>query len=298
MKKIAVLLSSYNGYEYIEEQIESIYGQSYKEIELYVRDDGSEKAFVEQLRTLQDKYGFTLIEGDNVGFVQSFMEMLKIVENADYYAFADQDDIWMSDKLKCAIDWLNKEERDSIPLLFHGAYDIIESDSRKKIKRFYYSEEGYDFRRSITENHYSGFSMVINRTLRKLMLQGNPHKIGYHDWWAAMITKALGKACFDEHVAAHHRAHGDNVTTFNIKTRFQWLIRSVIDESDIHKRCVEFDRCFGNILSEKKKSVLDMFSNDRYDFYVAMKKCFYPKRWRPIWSSELVLRLLMLVGKV
>lgn len=298
MKKIAVLLSAYNGYEYIEEQIDSIYGQTYKEIELYVRDDGSENAFVEKLRSLREQYGFFLIEGTNVGFVQSFMELLKTVENADLYAFADQDDIWLSDKLERAANWFEDAENNSIPLLFHGAYDIIDSSTREKKGKFYFSENGYDFRLSITENHYSGFSMVINKSLRMMIIKGNPQKVGYHDWWAAMIVKAFGKAYSDEHVTALHRTHGDNITTFNIKTRFRWFIRSITEESDIHKRCVEFNRCFGKYLSSGNKSILDMFCNDRYNFFVAVKKAFCIRRWRPQFSSEMVIRFLMLIGRI
>ncbi len=298
MKKVAVLLSAYNGYDYIEEQIKSIYEQTYKKIEIYVRDDGSDEAFLKQLRLLRDEYSFTLIEGGNLGFVGSFMELLNIVNDADLYSFADQDDIWLPEKLERAVTWFDMNEKESVPLLFHSAYDVVDADTGKKKSKFYFSENGYDFRRSITENHYSGFSMVINKTLRNMMLKGTPSKIGYHDWWAAMIVKAFGTACSDEIVMSYHRSHGDNLTTFNINTRLKWLIETLNGESEIHMRCVEFDRCFGKYLSNKDFKMLDLFLQKGYHIRYALKKGLYPKRWRPVWSSELVIRFLMLVGRI
>ena len=80
MNKIAVLLSSYNGYEYIEEQIDSICKQKNVDFTLYIRDDGSEKEFVELLCGLQKKYDFKLLKEKNIGFLKSFMELLAACE--------------------------------------------------------------------------------------------------------------------------------------------------------------------------------------------------------------------------
>lgn len=296
MKKIAILLSAYNGGEYIENQLKSIYGQVYNNIDVYVRDDGSEADFVETLRKLSQQYGFELIEGHNLGFVGSFMELLERVDDADLYSFADQDDIWLPEKLSQAVEWFDANGNEHIPQLYHGAYEVI-SDNRQS-DRFYYSEKGYGFRRSITENHYSGFAMVINRKLREYMLRGNYDKIGYHDWWAGMIAKALGEAYSDNRIIAKHISHGDNLTTFNLGTRLRWLRDNLINESDIHKRCIEFKSCFDKELSDDNRKTLDMFCGERYNLLTSIKKSIYPARWRPVWSSEIVIRMLMLVGRV
>ena len=302
MNKVAILLSAYNGDEYIEEQIRSIYNQTYKDFRLYVRDDGSAIAFQNQLKTLQKQYGFELILGENIGFVKSFMELLSKIEGAELYAFSDQDDIWLEDKLQAAVEWFEQENRERenkepIPMLYHNAYNVVQSD-KKVIDKFYFPDEGYDFRRSITENHYSGFSMVINRTLREYMLCGDSDKIGYHDWWAAMIVQAFGVAHSDDKVLALHRAHGENVTTFNWKTRVGWLKKTLTEESDIRIRCKEFKRCFYSQLIVQYEKVLDLFTEERYNPFYALRKSFFYKRWRPILSSELIVRCLMLIGKI
>lgn len=298
MKKIAILLSTYNGDLYIEEQIESIYNQSYTNFELYVRDDGSNKDFVTLLKKLQKKYQFSLIEGENIGFVRSFMMLLEMVNDADLYAFADQDDVWLRDKLRVAENWFAQNGKNDIPQLFHSAYSIFVNELDNVVGNFGVLNSRYDFRRSITENHFSGFAMVINPCLREYMLKGDCNKIGYHDWWAAMITQAFGESYSDSRIMAMHRAHGDNVTTINIKTRIKWFWSSLKQETDIHKRVEEFSKCFAKKISKNDLKTLNLFCYKKYNLIKSLKKCFYFKRWRPIISSEISIRILMLMGRL
>ena len=297
MAKTAILLSAYNGGKYIEDQIKSIYQQTDQDFTLIIRDDGSVGEEVKKLEDLQSKYGFELIQGKNLGFLKSFFELLRQAEGYQYYSFADQDDIWLPGKLEAGVKYLESCEDEKKPRFYHCAYDLVD-DQMKKVGKFYFSEEGYDFRRTITENHYSGFAMVINQALRKKMLQGDPEKIGYHDWWAGMIVHAMGEVYYDSKVYAYHRSHGDNVTTFNMKTRWKWLRKTLREESEIHKRAVEFKRCFYQELRGKDKNYINLFSGETYSFKNAMKKVCSPKRWRPVLSSELVMRFLMLIGKI
>lgn len=296
-KVVAILMSTYNGEKYIREQIKSIYAQTYKDFQLFVRDDGSERGFVEQLVKLQQEYGFVLEKGKNIGFLPSFMQLLAGVGQADYFAFADQDDIWYPKKIQTAVEWMESQKDQDKPLLFHSAYDIVDTHG-KKIDIFCFDNRGYDFRKSITENHYSGFSMVINGALRAAMLKAEVSELDYHDWWAAMIAHALGAGYFDKQVMACHRSHGDNITTFNLGTRLRWLVDNMAGKSAIQKRAREFKKCFYDMLDEEQKKIIDLFCVENYDLKKSLKKCLYYKKWRSAWSSELVLRFLMLVGKI
>jgi len=159
MAKTAILLSAYNGGKYIEDQIKSIYQQTDQDFTLIIRDDGSVGEEVKKLEDLQSKYGFELIRGKNLGFLKSFFELLRQAEGYQYYSFADQDDIWLPGKLEAGVKYLESCEDEEKPRFYHCAYDLVD-DQMKKVGEFYFSEEGYDFRRTITENHYSGFAMV------------------------------------------------------------------------------------------------------------------------------------------
>ena len=91
-EKVVVLLSSYNGGKYIKEQIESILAQSYKNVELFIRDDGSKDDTVKILKTYEHNPRIRVFYGENIGFFASFLWLLNNSVQADYYAFADQDD--------------------------------------------------------------------------------------------------------------------------------------------------------------------------------------------------------------
>ena len=107
-KKVAIIMSTYNGEPFIRQQLDSILNQTYKNIELVVRDDGSKDKTVEIIKEYQEKYeNIKFFQGENLGFVKSFFELLKLTE-ADYYSYADQDDIWIENKIEPAVNSLNK----------------------------------------------------------------------------------------------------------------------------------------------------------------------------------------------
>ena len=90
---IQILLSSYNGAVYIAEQLDSILSQSYKDIEVLVRDDGSKDDTLYILNAYANKYSnIKIIAADgNLGSSRSFLELLSH-STADYVMFCDQDD--------------------------------------------------------------------------------------------------------------------------------------------------------------------------------------------------------------
>ena len=110
LPRILVLMSAYNGEKYLPEQIQSILGQQGVEAYLLIRDDGSKDgtaALVEDLHS--DR--IQLDRRENLGYMGSFMTLLQQADlGYDYYAFADQDDVWLEDKLITAIRMLRKQE--------------------------------------------------------------------------------------------------------------------------------------------------------------------------------------------
>ena len=76
-KKVAVLLSTYNGEKYVGAQIHSILTQNYKNLVLVVRDDGSKDKTVKIVKEFMDNNdNIKLVEGKNLGFIKSFFELL------------------------------------------------------------------------------------------------------------------------------------------------------------------------------------------------------------------------------
>ena len=98
---VCVYMSTYNGEKFLQQQIDSIFQQKNVNVTLLVRDDGSTDRTVDIIKAQKQK--IVLLEGMNIGAENSFMELLYYEQDADYYAFSDQDDVWMPDKLCTAI---------------------------------------------------------------------------------------------------------------------------------------------------------------------------------------------------
>ena len=94
---VNVLISTYNGEKYIKDQIDSILGQTYPNIRIYVRDDGSSDNTCNILKEYEKAGKIVLFRGDNVKWGKSFLTLLKKAETGSYWAFSDQDDVWLPD---------------------------------------------------------------------------------------------------------------------------------------------------------------------------------------------------------
>ena len=106
MSRVVVLLSTYNGERFLEEQLESIVAQKGVTPIIIVRDDGSTDNTCKILDKWQKKNALRWYNGPNMGPARSFLNLLRDSDDEDYYAFSDQDDYWLPEKLDVAISKL------------------------------------------------------------------------------------------------------------------------------------------------------------------------------------------------
>ena len=297
---ISVLISTYNGERYIEEQLDSIFAQTYKDFHVYIRDDGSSDGTCDVIdkyivrNELSDRISFK--KGSNKGFCASFFELLKSASDGDCWAFCDQDDVWLPRKLEYAYEWM-KANDNSKPLLYHSGFEVANEDLSV---RTLYPRSTFDYRfyNSITGNIFFGFSVVINGTLREMLLQASPDNIKYHDWFAAMITSAFGKYHLSTKVEAIHRQYEKNASPLYFFKKIPHGFKLLMGERFYTAQAREFMRLYGDKLSEEDYRILEWFQMYRYSFVTACKKAFYNKRWNPQLKVEIILRMLMLFGVI
>ena len=98
LSNVVVLLSSYNGEQYIKEQVESILGQKNVRVKLLIRDDGSTDATPNLLSKYSQLPNVDVVYGKNIGASNSFLWLIKNAPECEYYSFSDQDDVWDNDK--------------------------------------------------------------------------------------------------------------------------------------------------------------------------------------------------------
>lgn len=211
---VIVLMSTYNGAQYIEEQMDSILGQNDVDVSVLVRDDGSKDSTVSVLkRYAKDNDNVVLVDdSDNLGVGNSFMRLLSTSENYDYYAFADQDDVWDNDKIRVAIDSIGDTNQ---PVLYCCNQRCVDRELHFLHNRFMEDYEVPSLINAVIANYFAGCTMVMNRALREVLLDGEivpsdffDHRI--HDAWITCVALANGKIIYDKHPHMDFRRIGSN----------------------------------------------------------------------------------------
>lgn len=208
---IRILMSTYNGEKYVEEQIKSILNQKDVEVEMLIRDDGSTDRTVDIIHELADRdKRITFYVGNNVGPAKSFFELTEKAGDYQYYAFSDQDDYWEEDKLISAIKLLKRHSQTK-PLLYYSNLSV--TDERLNFVRLMHSrpqriENKYVV---LTEYYGTGCTMVFNRAARDLYINNLPRGEIMHDLWMTLICAFTGTIEYDWTPHILYRQHHKNV---------------------------------------------------------------------------------------
>ena len=212
MKRVLVLLSTYNGQEYLGEQLESILTQKVEHLDILIRDDGSTDNTIAIIKEYMIKNeNIFFYTGENLKSCRSFFDLIsKASDNYDYYAFADQDDYWLPDKLSKAIEKLDTVKEGKVALY---CSNVITTDenldpiktvcSKKEIK--------INFKNAVFENIVIGCSCVINNELFLLIKQHIPDRCYMHDWWCYIVASYYGEVIYDYNSYILYRQHTGNV---------------------------------------------------------------------------------------
>lgn len=262
-KTVQVLMSTYNGQKYIKEQIDSILAQEEVEVTLLIRDDGSQDNTMDILNEYEKKYeNVKVYTGNNLGACNSFFDLMKNGDkNALYYAFADQDDVWKKNKLKTAI--LKLQEYESLPALYCGSYELVNSEL-EKIGNNSNKKRCSSFGNSLIECIYSGCTGVFNKKLLELTLKQLPKHAYMHDWWVYMVASAMGQVICDEKPCMLYRQHENNVLGGN-SGKIKHIIRRIKNFKNlcnyVPQQIQEFDSIYHDSLTEEQRQLIQCMVN-------------------------------------
>lgn len=297
-KKVAVILASYNGEKFIGEQLDSILNQTYKNIEIVVRDDGSSDNTVQIIKEYQKKYkNIQLYEGKNLGFIKNFFELLKVAE-ADYYSYADQDDIWIENKIELAVNSLNELD-DTKPNMVFGNSDYY--DENMKFIGHGEKDKKYSFLKSLFACCGQGMTMTVNKKTRDMIIENAPKTCFFHDWWTYILCMGLGNVAYNNVTTVKYRRRKENATSegqgyFRLLV---WRIKNLLLKDglqDIKQQMINFKEYYYYQLSQENREIIDLFSEEEYSFENACKKAFYPKRIRNRLIDDIMIRVVFLIG--
>ena len=268
------MLASYKGEKFIADQFESILNQTYKNWNLYIRDDSSSDqtvAIIKKYQQQDPRIHLILDNLGNLGSVQNFNALFQHTKNTEYIMFCDQDDVWLPSKIADTLNEMIARENEytqNTALLIHTNFLYVDSllnpiDSKKnfeatKIKKPVFSNV-------LCQNSVYGCTMMINQKLADTTNK-IPVEAENHDYWFALTASAFGKISYLSKKTILYRQHEQNASTqhnFNsFSKRFQRIFIDKKNFDDVRskiKMAIVFKNKYYEQLSAHNKQVIDDF---------------------------------------
>lgn len=257
MQSVVVVMSTYNGEKYVEEQVQSILNQKDVKVSLIVRDDGSTDSTVSILKKYEGKGALKLVCGENLKPAKSFIYAIKNTQKADYYAFSDQDDVWHSDKLIASIKYLEHSDN-SKPNMYCSNLTAVDNNLFVMLETILPDNIVSEYKELLIRSpHIFGCTIVINRCLRDIIVERDvPENFIMHDLWVALIASCCGVIVYDMNSHIMYRQHNGNHIAASLTNKQKWLKRMVLIKNkrpcSIAKQADEFIKYIGADTLEEK----------------------------------------------
>ena len=303
--KINIVMSTYNGEQFLAEQIDSIQQQTFKDWQLLIRDDGSSDQTPEIIKSFvaQDPRIVFINEYDreNFGVIKNFFTLIKH-DKADYYFFSDQDDVWLEDKLETMLA-AARQYPDQLPLMVYTDLCVVDQNLQVMNQSMIRSQSHHantELVQELTENTVTGGVAMINHALAERWRTLD--NIIMHDWYLAVLATAIGKLVYIDQPGELYRQHDNNVLgartfTKRLKTwlsgpskmleKYWWLI---------HASQVQADKILQeNELGDEQEAVIRN--------YIALERLPLSQRIRVLrqykyaknkWFHTMIFRLLIM----
>lgn len=218
MKKLAVLLATYNSQKFLEAQIDSLLNQTYKDFVLYIRDDGSIDNTMEIIRNYLKRYSNIILMEDSVHCRKSMGSFVWLLENveADYYMFCDHDDIWLPDKIRISLDRISKIERDNRPAIVCSDLKVVDENLNiisesfweyMKLRPELLIQKNY----ALSCNLFTGCTMLINKMAKEVSLPLGRYARMHDSWIGLRVIANDGIIDYINAPLILYRQHDRNV---------------------------------------------------------------------------------------
>ena len=227
---VAILMGTKNGERFIIDQLKSLENQTHKNWILIASDDGSSDETLEILKTYQEKWaaGKLIIRlGPQKGYCVNFLSLACDPDiKANYYAFCDQDDVWLPEKLTSALNNIAKNEQKGTPYIYCGRTIYV----NKNLKiigcspLFVYPRT---FRNALIQCIAGGNTMVFNGEVKNILEKVGIVEHPSHDWWLYQLITGVGGIVFYDPVAqVLYRQHINSVVggNYTILSSFKRLV--------------------------------------------------------------------------
>ncbi len=306
MSRVLVLMATFNGEKYIEEQIDSVLNQINIKLDILVSDDNSTDKTLSILEKYEKKDKIKLIKSKCGSAQKNFYNLINNCnEDYDFYALCDQDDVWMKDKMISAINKLENYSS-NIPLLYSGTSIPVDEKlnviKKKKYKHYLVNT----IEHALVASNTQGCTMVFNRKLLKIIKNKESRTKIMHDAWLHKTCIVVGgKIIFDKISHMYYRQHNNNVySTLKKETKTERILKKIKfifgnEQAEIRSKLIyEWKGNFDNDLTTEAKRVFDELIATKTSLFKRIKVIF-SKRYRSKYRiSYFKFIILVLRGKI
>ena len=270
MEKVLILMSTYNGEQYLSEQLDSILSQEDIEIHLLIRDDGSSDRTIDIINDYSSQYPDKIdsIFGKNIGWINSFFSLMSIAYDTysgyRYFAFSDQDDIWLPRKIKRSLDLLTQLPEG--PNLYCS--NLIYYRDGHQLGLVRKSNIKPTFKGCLIRNYATGCTVTFNLNLLEMMVKTLPSIKIAHDYWCYLTAVLCGNVIIDSQSFTLYRQHqsnqiGNKSGFFEIWHRRLKSFDKLIGHHDKENLAKEIIRIYGTSMHEEAKHSVIKLANYR-----------------------------------
>ncbi|MCL2482964.1 MAG: glycosyltransferase family 2 protein [Propionibacteriaceae bacterium] len=272
---ITVLMATFNGAQYVGEQLDSLLRQTRAPDRILIRDDRSTDSTAEILSRYQRAHpdlievSINQVNSGNAG--RNFMSMMT-TERDDYVMLCDQDDIWLPDKIELTSARMAQLEAQwgaSVPCLVHTDLTVVDEDLTPTGDSFRTSTfANYDrteLKDQIIQNTATGCTIMYNRALAQLITEVPQHMV-MHDWWISLIAAAFGQIGHIDDCTVLYRQHQANqIGVADMRTLRYKLSRLInpdrvrADIAKTYPQALELKSLFSHRLSPDQIRLLDSY---------------------------------------
>lgn len=289
---VDILLATYNGEHYIEEQLESIINQTYSNWKLYIRDDNSSDNTVNIIKGYIEKFPekIYLVEDikKGLGAKKNFFELIKYSKN-DYCMFCDQDDVWLNNKIELTMREMKKiegEKTKKIPILVHTDLKVV-SEELELINESFIKYQNLDpemkaLNNLLLQNNITGCTVMINLSLKQ-ECKNIPENCIMHDWWLGLIASAFGEISFINEQTILYRQHSMNEVGAKNYNSYKFILGKINSTSQSIengiKQGIEFFNMYKSSLSDKDLKIVKVFISLKSKNIIDRKLCIFSNKF-------------------
>ncbi len=273
--RVAVLLVTRNGAAFLDDHIASIAAQTYPDIDLWISDDGSTDATVAIINDWTKRWSkgrVRILQGRCDGTAENFRSLIVNPDiEADYFAFADQHDLWEPEKVANSVRWI-EHHAFAVPSVFCSQSLAIRQDgfvsgaSRPVVR-------APNFRNALVQDIAPGNRLLFNRMARELLAQScRRAEFSSHGWWLYLIVSGAGGVvhCDPQILARTRQVPGGSGWHVWLARARPLIAGQFVKQSDLNVQGLVRNR---DLLTDRARATCDLYWKVRSDNFI--KRIYY-----------------------